>query len=246
LFLDEIGELGSDEQAMLLRAIEEKVFYPVGADREVRSDFLLLAGTNRDLGEAVLAGRFRADLLSRINLWSFSLAGLAARSEDLEPNLDHETDRAAELTGTRVTWSREARARYLAFGLSTEATWPGNFRDLNASVTRLATLAPGGRVTAELVDEELARLRGAWASTEKDASHDLDVLLGKRAGELDPFDRVQLAEVIRVCRGSRSLSEAGRKLFEKSRASKKLVNDADRLRKYLARFALTFADTGAR
>ncbi len=49
LFLDEIGELGADEQAMLLRAIEEKVFLPVGSDREVKSDFVLLAGTNRDL-----------------------------------------------------------------------------------------------------------------------------------------------------------------------------------------------------
>jgi transcriptional regulatory protein RtcR len=245
LFLDEIGELGLDEQAMLLRAIEEKVFYPVGADREVRSDFLLLAGTNRDLGEAVAAGRFRADLLSRINLWTFRLPGIASRSEDLEPNLDHETERAAELLGTRVTWSREARARYLAFGVSPAATWLGNFRDLNASITRLATLAHGGRITAELVDEELQRLRSAWASTETEGATDIDALLGKRARELDPFDRVQLAEVIRVCRGSRSLSDAGRKLFAKSRANKKLVNDADRLRKYLARFDLTFADVGA-
>src|SRR6185436_16428219 len=53
LFLDEIGELGLDEQAMLLRAVEEKRFLPVGSDREVRSDFQLLAGTNRDLGRAV-------------------------------------------------------------------------------------------------------------------------------------------------------------------------------------------------
>src|SRR5205814_8295141 len=49
LFLDEIGELGPDEQAMLLRAIEEKSFYPVGSDREARSEFQLIAGTNRDL-----------------------------------------------------------------------------------------------------------------------------------------------------------------------------------------------------
>ena len=55
LFLDEIGELGLDEQAMLLRAIEEKRFMPMGADQEVASDFQLIAGTNRDLSEAVAA-----------------------------------------------------------------------------------------------------------------------------------------------------------------------------------------------
>src|SRR5215213_7674940 len=81
LFLDEIGELGLDEQAMLLRALEEKVFLPLGSDREVRSDFQLIAGTNRDLGARVREGRFRDDLLARINLWTFSLPGLAERRE---------------------------------------------------------------------------------------------------------------------------------------------------------------------
>src|SRR5205814_9346470 len=69
LLLDEIGELGPDEQAMLLRAVEDKAFLPVGTDREVQSDFQLVAGTNRDLGQAVRTGRFRDDLLARINLW---------------------------------------------------------------------------------------------------------------------------------------------------------------------------------
>src|SRR5262249_31661917 len=65
LFLDEIGSLGLDEQAMLLRALEEKVFFPLGGDREVKSDFQLVAGTNSDLGIAVREGRFREDLLAR-------------------------------------------------------------------------------------------------------------------------------------------------------------------------------------
>ncbi len=60
--------------------------------------------------------------------------------------------------------------------------------------------------------------------------------------ELDPFDIVQLAAVIRACRAARSLSAAGRALFAKSRARKASANDADRLRKYLARFDLDWAD----
>ena len=84
LFLDEIGELGLDEQAMLLRVIEEKIFMPMGADRERQSDFQLIAGTNRDLFKAVEQGRFREDLLARINLWRYTLPSLEDRIEDLE------------------------------------------------------------------------------------------------------------------------------------------------------------------
>lgn len=245
LFLDEIGELGLDEQAMLLRALEEKVFFPVGADREVTSDFVLLAGTNRDLGAAVARGEFRADLLARINLWTFALPGLAQRREDLAPNLEYETERASTSLGIQVSWSREAREKYLAFGTSSEASWPGNFRDLNASVTRLATLAEGGRITTALVEQELSRLRRAWAPTVQRDDEHLSKLLGARLEQLDDFDRVQLAEVVRVCATSRSASDAGRKLFARSRLEKKSSNDADRLRKYLARFELSFDELRA-
>ncbi len=67
----------------------------------------------------------------------------------------------------------------------------------------------------------------------------------RRAAALDPFDRVQLAEVLRVLKGARSLSEAGRVLFAASRAKKKSVNDADRLRKYLARFDIDWSEVVA-
>jgi transcriptional regulatory protein RtcR len=250
LFLDEIGELGRDEQAMLLRAIEDKTFLPVGSDRPVSSEFQLVAGTNRPLGELAVQGAFRADLLARIDLWTFRLPGLAERPDDLAPNLDHELDRVGASLGTRVTMSREARARYLAFGTSPEALWVGNFRDLVASVTRMATLADGGRITLLDVDEELDRLRQAWAPTraaaltapERGPVAPAHALLGARAAEFDPFDLAQLDEVLRTCRASRSLSEAGRRLFAVSRTAKTSTNDADRLRKYLARFGLAWAD----
>jgi transcriptional regulatory protein RtcR len=134
LLLDEIGELGLDEQAMLLRALEEKTFMPLGSDEEAHSDFQLIAGTNRDLHRAVRDGRFREDLLARINLWTFSLPGLQHRPEDVEPNLIFELDHFAEKTGRRVTFNKEAREQFLAFARSPEAHWDGNFRDLNAAV----------------------------------------------------------------------------------------------------------------
>lgn len=242
LFLDEIGELGLDEQAMILRAIEDKCFLPVGADKESSSEFQLIAGTNRDLGEAVAAGGFRDDLYARLNLWTFTLPGLADRREDIAPNLDYELDRFAEREGERASFNKEARQRYLAFATAPDARWPGNFRDLAASVTRMATLSPKGRIDLECVEAEIVRLKRLWSGQTDDGLGILaDVLEADALSAIDPFDRVQLAETIRVCRTSRSLSEAGRSLFAASRARRSTANDADRLRKYLARFGLDWA-----
>jgi transcriptional regulatory protein RtcR len=105
----------------------------------------------------------------------------------------------------------------------------------------MATLAPGGRITTEIVDEEIARLRVAWqaAGASSIGSGLLDAMLpSDRLADIDAFDRVQLEEVVRVSQTSPSLSEAGRRLFAVSRARKAAPNDADRLRKYLARFGL--------
>jgi len=243
LFLDEIGELGQDEQAMLLRALEEKRFLPVGSDREVESDFQLIAGTNRDLQQAVRAGRFREDLLARLNLWTYPLPGLAERREDIEPNLDFELERWSREQHERIRFNAEARSRYLAFATSPDATWRGNFRDLGASLMRLATLANAGRIQTDGVEEEIARLRAQWHGS-ADASP-LDALLGETAAELDRFDRVQLEDVVRVCARSASLSAAGRELFAVSRTQRASTNDADRLRKYLARFGLDWEQVRA-
>ncbi len=243
LFLDEIGELGTDEQAMLLRALEEKRFLPVGADIEVESKFQLIAGTNRDLGDDVRNGRFREDLLARINLWTFTLPGLRQRLEDLEPNLDYEIEEFARASGHRVTFNKEARAAYLHFARAPQALWSANFRDLNASVTRMATLAPGGRITKDVVAAELERLAATWGHASKAGVDLLDGLLTAAELEaIDEFDRLQLAAVVRVCRASQSLSDAGRQLFQASRKKKKKPNDADRLRKFLLRFGLRWDD----
>jgi transcriptional regulatory protein RtcR len=243
LFLDEVGELGLDEQAMLLRALEEKTFLPLGSDDEAHSDFQLIAGTNRDLLAAVRQGRFREDLLARINLWTFSLPGLRNRSEDIEPNLDFELDRFAEKAGRRVTFSREARDTFLAFALSPTANWSGNFRDLNAAVARMATLAPGGRISTVIVEEETKRLLASWSAPGESPSPVAlqEFLDDRQLEELDLFDRAQLAFVVDVCKRSRSLSDAGRTLFGASRTRKTFSNDADRLRKYLARFGVEFS-----
>ena len=127
-------------------------------------------------------------------------------------------------------------------------------------MTRMAALSEGGRISEEGVFEEWGRLRrrrgagslppalsgsskadGEGFSESGVSGADMALvreLLGGKANTLDAFDVPQLACVIRLCRSSSTLSEAGRRLFAASRLTKATSNDADRLRKYLARFGL--------
>jgi transcriptional regulatory protein RtcR len=250
LFLDEIGELGLDEQVMLLRALEEKRFLPVGADTEAESHFQLIAGTNRDLPTLAAEGKFRDDLLARLNLWTYRLPGLKDRREDLRANLEFELAQFRGNHRRTVRFNQEALRRYLQFAESTESEWSGNFRDLNASVTRMATLATGGRINEAVVEAEITRLRQAWAPHRADHLRTqqpnlVKLRLSGKLAELDRFDEAQLEAVLEVCRCCNSLSEAGRQLFAVSRAKKRSTNDADRLKKYLARFELSWSDLDA-
>lgn len=247
LFLDEIGELGADEQAMLLKAIEEKHFLPVGSDTEVSSDFQLIAGTNRDLRDEVIAGNFREDLFARINLWTYELPSLCERNEDIEPNIDYLLELVAHEQGEAAHFNREAKAKFLEFAQSPQALWCGNFRDLTAAVTRMATLASSGRITRDIVEAEIQRLEWMWKKTtpverQSQTQQQFCVqLLGQETWDtLDLFDQLQLPSIIEICRKSRNMSEAGRKLFNQSRQQRATINDSDRLRKYLQKFRLTW------
>ncbi len=189
------------------------------------------------------------------------LPGLARRPEDIEPNVDHLLARVAEEAGRAVRFSAGAKARYLQFARSPEATWNGNFRDLSASVTRMATLADGGgfpppwSMRRSSACGGSGSLRGSCAMHRQggsaadlggrgerpyaDLDQELDRLLpAGMARTLDLFDRLQLEAVVRVCRECATLSEAGRRLFDQSRTQRSVVNDADRLRKYLLKFGL--------
>ena len=115
LFLDEIAELGLDEQAMLLKAIEEKSFFPFGSDKEVHSDFQLIAGTHRDMRQWVAEGRFREDLYARINMWSFALPGLCPTEK--------KTSRRMLTTNFNVSLAK-ARRKSASIKRHAKAIWP--------------------------------------------------------------------------------------------------------------------------
>ena len=242
LFLDEIGELGIDEQAMLLHAIEEKKFYPLGSDKTVNSNFQLLAGTNKDLRQQVREGLFREDLLARIDTWCWRMPALRERLEDLEANIDFELKEHTKSHNRQVRFNQAARQQYLKFAMSPDALWSSNFRDLNASIKRMVTLSEAGRINEQNVQHEIGRLSSRWKNGNQSLSQiDLSsIMTAEKLEKMDRFDQMQLINVITVCRNSRSLAEAGRVLFNVSRKDKASTNDSHRLRTYLKKYNLDF------
>ena len=191
LFLDEVDALDLNTQSVLLHAIETGRFYPLGSDHEVSSRFQVIAGANRDLRDLCARGRFRPDLLARLNMWSFRLPALRERREDIAANLAFELERSERDLGTRVGFNADAREMFLKFAADPATLWPGNFRDFSGSVRRLCTLSPSGRITRTMVSEEIQTLQRDWSASRTDADFKLvSDVLGAGADEVDPFDLV--------------------------------------------------------
>jgi transcriptional regulatory protein RtcR len=244
LFLDEIAELGLEEQAMLLHAIENKTFHPVGSDKTVSSNFQLIAGTNQDLQIQIQQGRFREDLLARINLWTYKLPALKERVEDIPANLEYELDQFAKKNDHKVQFNKEAKDTFIQFAQSKQALWTGNFRDLSSAITRLCTLADASRIAKDDVNQEIQRLRDSWNSEQtKQTPSILPRYIGSdQLTRLDDFDTHQLNYVLVVCQQHNSMASAGRALYNVSRDNKSSNNDSSRLQKYLAKFGLKWSE----
>jgi DNA-binding NtrC family response regulator len=143
LFLDEIGNVPLAQQARLLRALETGEFERVGSSRTQRADVRIVSATNADLAALVAAGRFREDLLFRINTVEIRLPPLRERREDIVPLATAAlARRAAQYGRDAASFESGALAALLAY------PWPGNVRELNSVVERSLLLASGPQVTA--------------------------------------------------------------------------------------------------
>ncbi|MFB3817390.1 MAG: sigma 54-interacting transcriptional regulator [Candidatus Methylomirabilales bacterium] len=138
IFLDEVGELPPDTQVKLLRVLQEQEFEPVGSSRTTRVDVRVIAATNRNLEEAVAAGRFRADLYYRLNVFPLAVPPLRARPQDVPLLVTFFVSRFAKKFGKRVSSvPRETLERLARYA------WPGNIRELQNVVERAVILSPG-------------------------------------------------------------------------------------------------------
>ncbi len=144
VFLDEIGEVGLDFQAKLLRVIQEREVQPVGADDPVPIDVRVLAATNKDLKAEVETGNFREDLYFRLAVIPIVIPPLADRRADILPLADKflrqfQTEMGVEFEG----WTDEVESF-----LKTH-DWPGNVRQLQNVIERAVVLAPGPQITMD-------------------------------------------------------------------------------------------------
>jgi len=184
LFLDEIGDLPLHLQPKLLRAIESGQITPVGSDRAVEVDTRLVAATNRDLAEAVSAGRFRDDLYYRINVVELVVPPLAERIDDLLPLA---RQFAAEFAGGPVRLSPQATQCLLAH------RWPGNVRELRNAIQRACLLCRGDVILAEHLPPKIAAVAGA-APDELESDSD----------RLSQVERATILATLDECGGNRT------------------------------------------
>jgi two-component system nitrogen regulation response regulator NtrX len=150
LFLDEVGDLGPDAQAKLLRAIEAKEIQRVGGNRVIRADVRILAATNHDLQRAVRSGLFREDLYFRLNVIPLAIPPLRERGDDIIDLVGHFSEQFLKRTG-----QAKPRWRSDALQLMRDYPWPGNVRELANIVERLAILHPGAELTGQQVEDVL-------------------------------------------------------------------------------------------
>lgn len=173
LFLDEVGEMPLSLQAKLLRVLQEKEFYPLGATREVRVDVRIVAATNRELLEEVRSGRFRSDLYYRLDVLAIELPPLRDRQDDIPRLAQWLLDRhASGGTVPRCALSDEAVAWLSGY------TFPGNVRELENMLVRAATFATGDVIrVADLLGPTGAQRRETGAQEES-----IEDLLRRRLG----------------------------------------------------------------
>jgi PAS domain S-box-containing protein len=194
LFLDEVGELPLDLQAKLLRVLQEGEFEPVGSDRTKRVDVRLIAATNRDLADAVRAGRFREDLFYRLNVFPLNIPPLRERGDDVCRLAESFLVRFSRAHGRPVPTVPPEEARALrAHG------WPGNVRELQNTIERALILA--GRDGAPAIAQALG-ISAAPASAVT-ASPTSDGAAPKifTAAELQQMERENLIRALDHCGG---------------------------------------------
>ena len=192
VFLDEIGELPLPTQAKLLRVIEQREVFPVGADEPVTTTARVVAATNKDLQAEADAGRFRPDLFYRLNVVAIPLPPLRDRREDIPELAAHLLAKHCRAVGKRpMSLTNEAVAVLVA------AAWKGNVRELSNALERAVILGDGPEVTAADLPADLRP-----AADDPSATDDLNEAVAR-------FERTHLR---RVLAGSDDKRDAARRL----------------------------------
>ena len=228
LFLDEVGDLGPDAQAKLLRAIEAKEIQRVGGNKIIRTDVRIISATNHDLLRAVRGGTFREDLFFRLNVIPLAIPPLRERGDDILELVEHFSEQFLQRTGqAKPRWRSDAQV------LLRDYPWPGNVRELANIVERLAILHPGAEMTGQQVEDVLIVDRGEAPPVERGRPSAIPRGEGSLAGEtaslaerLDTFERSVIA---------RALAESGGNVAD---AARRLLTDRPNLYRRMKRLGI--------
>ncbi len=191
IFLDEIGDMPLALQAKILRTLQERTIEPVGSDRTRSVDVRVIAATNRDLLEAVRAGRFREDLYYRLSVYPIALPPLRDRDDDVAELADRFVARLAAEMGKRVTGITPAARRAMA-----SYPWPGNIRELQNCIERAVIVARGDLIDLPDLPPYLFQPTGAGAAGERESRLPADL-----AAELEATEKRWIIEALRRAGG---------------------------------------------
>ena len=198
LLLDEVGDLGLEAQAKLLRVLETGVIERLGGEKPTAVNVRVIAATNKDLARATRDGKFREDLLFRLDVLPVHIPPLRQRPEDVPPLARHFLARQAARLGHPLALDPGALQLLVAYA------WPGNVRELANLIERLAILAAGGTITATDVTRVLP-LDGAAPRASAPPGPDVPL-----AETLDRYERQLIAGALSAARGN--VADAARRL----------------------------------
>ena len=202
LLLDEVGDLGAEAQAKLLRAIEAREIERVGGGQSIRVDVRIISATNKDLPRAVSEAKFREDLLFRLNVIPLDVPPLRERPSDIPMLVTHFSALHRARTGQQPPeWTADALSALSRY------RWPGNVRELANIVERLSILHAGSRVAEEDVRGVLPVERASPASAPLPDPAALEHSLSET---LDQYERMLITRALSVAEGN--VAEAARRL----------------------------------
>ena len=199
IFLDEIGELTLPIQVKLLRAVQERVFKPVGSNKDISVDIRILSATNKDLEKEVIAGNFREDLFYRLNVIEIKVPPLRERKADLRPLAQHFLEKYTREMGKEIT-----KFSSYALDLLNKYDFPGNIRELENLLERSVALSTTNIILPDSLALSLHKRR--WIEGFKDRRFDLDEVTRGVALDtiLEEIEAAYLKKALDCCGGSKN------------------------------------------
>ncbi len=222
IFLDEIGDMSLHLQAKILRTIQSKEIEPIGGTPK-KVDVRIIAATNKNLENEVREGRFREDLLYRLNVVPIHVPSLRERKEDIQPLVEHFLDLFNKKHGKNISISKEAMR------IMENYSWPGNVRELENIIERLVIMSYDLVITPEDIPDEIKRDRRLKQDEASEEQESMKKVEGVKEFEMtgglikqfetsgavplqDIIEKIEIEVIQEVLRRTKNISDAARKL----------------------------------